>query len=277
MDKIKIINLKLHGHHGVLPEEKTLGQEFIVSVEMELDLQRAAMSAKLDKTVHYGILCGQIAELFKTTSHDLIESVGEEIAGLILSDYPQVKSATVEVKKPMAPIPQTLDYVSITVKRERHRAFIAYGSNLGEREKNITTALDSLANHPSIEVLEKSSTIETKPWGVTDQTDFLNGVVLVETWLKPEVLMDALLEIEAECGRERTEKWGPRTLDLDLLFYDELILDDPHVTLPHPLISDRAFVLEPLAEIAPGFVHPVIGKRVSELLAELERREDVEA
>ena len=124
-----------------------------------------------------------------------------------------------------------------------------------------------------MKILRRSTIIETEPWGYEEQDNFLNGVLEIKTWLSPRLLMQVLLETEAALKRERIIHWGPRTLDLDILFYDNLITDDPVVTLPHPRIQDRLFVLEPMTEIAPNFIHPVLRKSMSRLTEELKAKE----
>jgi 2-amino-4-hydroxy-6-hydroxymethyldihydropteridine diphosphokinase len=158
-------------------------------------------------------------------------------------------------------------------------AAIGLGSNLGERDRELSRALLLLGRVPGIVVLRRSRWIETEPeGGPPGQGRFLNGAALLETTLSPRALLDALLGIEARMGRDRskTEKNGPRTIDLDLLLYDDLVIDEPGLTVPHARMEERLFVLEPLAEIAPERVLPSTGKRVEECLEELRRaRQDV--
>jgi 2-amino-4-hydroxy-6-hydroxymethyldihydropteridine diphosphokinase len=118
------------------------------------------------------------------------------------------------------------------------------------------------------QVIQVSSLYETAPWGKTDQADFLNQVLLVETKLSPQALLQAIFSIEEKGGRKRTLKNAPRTIDIDILFYNHLVLEEPGLCIPHPRIKDRRFVLEPLNEISPGLQHPVLGKTIHQLLLE---------
>jgi len=136
----------------------------------------------------------------------------------------------------------------------RHRAYLGMGSNLGDRAAYLRLALSRLDALPETRVQAVSSTHETPPWGHTAQPDFLNLAVMVETALPPETLLTAVLAIEEEAGRQRGEHWGPRTLDIDLLVYEGETRDTPTLQLPHPFLTQRRFVLAPLAEIAPGLV-----------------------
>jgi len=149
------------------------------------------------------------------------------------------------------------------------RAYVGLGANLGPREATLLRAVDLLAAEPGIDVLELSSFNETEPVGVTDQPAFVNGAVAVETVLSPRELLDALLRVERGLGRVRSgERWGPRTIDLDLLLYADEVVDEPGLTVPHPRLHERRFALEPLAELEPELEIPGRGK-VSKLLAEL--------
>lgn len=140
--------------------------------------------------------------------------------------------------------------------------FIALGSNLGERHQNLQSAVELLR----VEILKSSSLYQTEPVGYLDQPWFLNSVISIRTDLSPVDLLRRCQEVEGKLGRKRDIPKGPRTADLDILFFDQLVLNTPELILPHPAIADRRFVLEPLNEIAPDFIHPVSRKRISELL-----------
>jgi len=142
---------------------------------------------------------------------------------------------------------------------------IALGSNLGDSLATLKSAIATLNNTSEITVNSHSSWYKTAPVG-PPQPDYINACAILEVALEPEQLLATLLEIEIKFNRIRREKWGPRTLDLDLLLYDDLILDTPTLTLPHPRMTERAFVLVPLAEIAPDWVHPVTKSAIAQLL-----------
>jgi 2-amino-4-hydroxy-6-hydroxymethyldihydropteridine diphosphokinase len=148
-------------------------------------------------------------------------------------------------------------------------AFVGIGSNLGDREAHLRAALDRLAAEEGVEVVAVSTLRETEPVGPVEQGPFLNGAVQVTTDLPPRELLARLLDVEQRLGRVRGERFGPRTIDLDLLVYGDEIVDEPGLVLPHPRLHERRFALEPLAELAPGLVVPGRGP-VSALLAELE-------
>ena len=147
--------------------------------------------------------------------------------------------------------------------------YIALGSNLGNKEKNLKEAL-RLLTEKDITVSGVSDFIVTKPYGVTDQPDFLNAVAKIETDKSPTELLHILLQIEREMGRERIRRWGERNIDLDLLLYHDRVIDLPDLKVPHPDMQNRDFVLRPLVQIAPDAVHPVLGKTVRLLWKELQ-------
>jgi 2-amino-4-hydroxy-6-hydroxymethyldihydropteridine diphosphokinase len=148
------------------------------------------------------------------------------------------------------------------------RAFVGLGANLGNREETLQRAVALLASAEGVEVLAVSQLRETDPVGVVDQPRFLNGAAEVETTVSAREFLDTLLAIERSLGRERVERWGPRTVDLDLLLYGDQIVDEPGLRVPHRYLHERRFALEPLAELDPELVIPGRG-RVSELLAEV--------
>ena len=150
-------------------------------------------------------------------------------------------------------------------------AYIALGSNLGDKEKNLRRAL-LLLTQQGVEVVRVSSFLSTEPYGVTDQPQFLNAVACVRTSLAPLALLDVLLATELAMGRVRLRHWGERNIDLDLLLYEDVVLDTPRLHLPHPDMQNRDFVLLPLAEIAPELKHPTLQKTIWELKKDLMSR-----
>lgn len=152
-------------------------------------------------------------------------------------------------------------------------AYLALGANLGDRRHNIEAAVEMLRATASVRVMKVSSLLETQAvGGPGDSPPFLNAAAQIETDLPPADLLERLLEIERRLGRQRREKWGPRLIDLDLLLYDDQIIDRPNLKIPHPLMHRRRFVLQPLAEIAPGAIHPVLRISVAEMLERLPDR-----
>lgn len=149
--------------------------------------------------------------------------------------------------------------------------YIGIGSNLGNREDNCLKAL-RLMEESGIKILKRSSLYETEPWGIKDQPMFINMVIQAETEKSPVELLRILKSIEDSMGRLKDIKWGPRIIDLDILFYNNLILDTPELKIPHPYLHQRAFVLMPLSEIAPELEHPLLKKKIRELLQIVEKR-----
>jgi 2-amino-4-hydroxy-6-hydroxymethyldihydropteridine diphosphokinase len=148
---------------------------------------------------------------------------------------------------------------------DTHIIYLALGSNLGDRLENLKQAIAALP--PQAEVKAKSHIYETPPWGYEDQAKFFNQVLKAETYLQPEPLMKHLKRLEVALGRQTSFRNGPRLIDIDLLFYDDLVLETRVLTLPHPRLHERGFVLLPMMDLAPGLVHPVLKKSVREMAA----------
>lgn len=269
MDKLYLENIEIFANHGVFKEEKTLGQKFIISLELTLNTRDAAVSNDLTKSVHYGELCHRIEEEFKKESYDLIETAVEKIAEFILFNYDMVKSVKVKLKKPWAPIGRHLDYAAVEIERAWHKAYISIGSNIGEKKQNIEESIERIKNVSEIKVTKVSTLIQTAPWGFEEQDEFVNGAIEIMTILSPKDLIRTLLKIEQDMKRERILRWGPRIIDLDVIFYDDIISSEEEIILPHPRMEERSFVLEPLNEIAPYMLHPIRNKRVFEMLNDL--------
>lgn len=150
-----------------------------------------------------------------------------------------------------------------------HIVYLALGSNIGNRLANLKNAVNNLT--PQMNVKKKSPVYETPPWGFKEQAAFLNQVVMAETYLEPEELLAHLKRLETALGREPSFQNGPRLIDLDILFFDDIIIDSPPLVIPHPRLHQRAFVLVPLNDIAPNLFHPLLGKPVREMLLDVDR------
>jgi len=148
---------------------------------------------------------------------------------------------------------------------DEHIVYLALGSNLGNRAANLKEAITSLT--PQMEVKAKSNVYETPPWGYAEQEKFLNQVLMVKTYLEPQPLLKHLKRLEVALGRKASFPNGPRLIDIDILFYDDLVFESPELRIPHPRVHERGFVLLPMMDIAPDFVHPVKQKSVRDLIA----------
>ena len=272
-DEIHIDRLQVFAHHGVYPEETRLGQTFYVNAVLYTDMRRAGSSDELDHTVDYGAVCRFIAGWMQDNTCKLLEAVAGRMAEALLLKYGMVSAVSLEIVKPFAPVRLPFEGISVKVYRSWHRAYIALGSNLGDRESYVSGAVEALRSHPLIELKKISKLFNTEPYGGVEQGDFLNGAAEIETLMDPQQLLEALHEMESAAGRDRTVRWGPRTLDLDILFYDKMVMETENLVIPHPDLENRRFVLEPMAEIAPAFRHPVTGRSIAALLRELEEGE----
>ncbi len=266
MDKIKIKGLEVFAHHGVFEEENTLGQKFIVDASLSCDTREAGKADSLEKSVNYAEVCALIKREMQENTFKLIEAAAEKIAESILTEYGAVSQVTIAVKKPWAPILMSVDTVEVEITRKRHRAYISLGSNIGDTKKHLNDAVSEINSDEKCRVKKVSEFIVTKPVGGVEQDDFLNGCIELETLYTPHELLDFLHEIEAKHGRERKIHWGPRTLDLDIIFYDDIVLYDENLKIPHIEADKREFVLKPLCEINPYIVHPVKNECISDIL-----------
>ena len=252
-DHIYINGLRLMALVGVLPHEREALQPLQVDVDLEVDLSEAGITDNLDDTANYGAISQAIAEVVRESTDILLERLAARIADRVLH-FDHVEVANVTLTKLRPPIPEDLVSSAVRIVRSRvdmrvparHRAIIALGSNLGDRVAYLRFGLDSLSN-----VIAQSQVFETDPVGGPDnQGAYLNMVAIVDTDLDPFALLRRLLQIEADANRVRVERWGPRTLDLDILFYDDYTITSEELTVPHPRFAERRFVLEPLAEVA---------------------------
>lgn len=287
-DRITLTGLKARGFHGVFDFEKREGQDFVVDVVLHADHAQAGASDRLEDTINYADVAQIVADRVTGEPFDLIEALAWAIAGDLVG---LARAVEVTVHKPQAPIEQDFQDVSVTVRRsgvecERQsqqcerlarggQAVIGVGANMGNPAETVQSAMDALDLHPHITVLQRSSLFRSAPVGGVEQDDFINAVMTVETPLSAYELLGVCQGIELAHGRTRDVRWGPRTLDLDLIRFTpheglgrgadigdataELKLTDPVLTLPHPEAGNRAFVLTPWHEIDPSATIDVDG------------------
>lgn len=273
MDKIYINNLEFIGFHGVFPEEKKLGQKFLVSLELTVDTREAGKTGDLTKSVHYGLVAQDVEKLFLEKSIDLIETCAENIAEMVLKKYELVKEVKVVVKKPWAPLQMHFENVAVEITRKWHRVYLSLGSNIGDKRKNLLEAIRKIGELENTEVVKSSTILETEPFGYLEQDNFLNACLEVKTLMTAQEFLKVILQIELDMGRVREIKWGPRIIDIDMLFYDKEVIEEDNLAVPHPWICEREFVLDPLSEIAPNYIHPLEKKTITMLARKLKERE----
>ena len=270
-DEIRIEKLEVYAYHGVYPEERKRGQIFLVNTVLHTDTHRAGTEDKVELSTDYGAVSMFIDRWMKENTCHTLEAVAGNLAREILLNFDLINALDLEILKPEAPIPLTFGCVSVKIHRSWHKAYLSVGSNMGDRKKYLEDGIEALKAHPLIKQVKVSELIETAPYGGVEQADFLNAAIGLETLMEPEELLEALHNIENSAGRERILRWGPRTLDLDILFFDQLVYESDTLVIPHPDLHNREFVLKPLSTIAPNYRHPLLGMTVSQELAELEK------
>ncbi len=274
LDRVSLAGLRVYAYHGVLPGERQYGQEFVIDVVLWLDTRAAAAADDLALAADYSAIAGRIARLASGPPVQLIETLAQRLADGCLAE-PAVQEVEITVHKPQAPIPHRFADVSVTIQRKRpagdgpggeQPVVIALGSNLGDRLGHLQGAVDALAGTPGLTQARVSPVYQTAPVGGPAQPDYYNAVLTARTVLPPRALLTRCQQVENAFGRVRAETWGPRTLDLDIIVYGDVVTDDPELTLPHPRAGGRAFVLAPWHAIDPDAVIPGRGG-VADLLA----------
>lgn len=268
-DCITIDHLLVFGNHGVYSEETALGQKFYVTAKLFLDTRGAGLDDELEESVNYGTICKEINSFFKNHTYKLIEAVAEHLAAHLLLYDEKIGGVELTISKPWAPIGLPVDTVTVTIKRQWHTAFVALGSNIGNKAAYLLEAIDQLNQIKGCRIEKVSDFIVTEPYGGVEQDDFLNAVLKMETLMTPEELLIVLHSIEASNNRVREIHWGPRTLDLDIIFYDDEIYQSKDLVIPHVDMEHREFVLAPMCQIAPYYMHPVFRKSMKQMYQEL--------
>lgn len=259
MDTILVDDLRVMCVIGALPHERESAQPLRVDLAVGVDLSDAGRTDELDDTVHYGLLAERVTEMAEASKFVLLERFAAEVADVVLA-FDRVERVEVTVTKLRPPVPTPLATTGVRIVRTRaeatstplnsHTAIVALGSNLGDREGYLRLAVNELGN-----VVACSDVYETEPIGGPDaQGAYLNMVAVVDTSLDPFAFLRRCRRIEALALRQRVVHWGPRTLDVDVLFFDDMRIDTPELVVPHPRINERRFVLAPLSEVAPDRV-----------------------
>jgi dihydroneopterin aldolase / 2-amino-4-hydroxy-6-hydroxymethyldihydropteridine diphosphokinase len=255
-DRIEINGLRAVTVVGALPHEREIAQPLQIDLSFEVDLHDAGVSDELGDTVNYGLVADNVLAVVVESKDVLLERLVARIADVVLA-FDRVEAVDVKLTKLRPPLALDAQDTAVRIRRTRaeaavpphtaHRAFIALGSNLGDRESYLRFGVASLGN-----VTAMSQVYETDPvGGPDDQGPYLNMVVEVETSLDPFALLRRCQRIEAEAMRQRVVRWGPRTLDVDIVLFEGVEMSSDDLTIPHPRYGERRFVLAPLADIAP--------------------------
>lgn len=192
MDKIEIKNLEIFANHGVFPEENILGQKFVISATLYTDTRKAGLTDELTASIHYGEASHMITKFTKEHTYKLLETLAENLCQMLLQELPLLKMITLRVEKPWAPVGLPLETVAVEITRGWHTAYVAFGSNLGDKKKFLDDGIQRLRTTPSCEVEAVSEYLVTEPYGGVEQDEFLNGVLKLRTLLTPEELLDRL-------------------------------------------------------------------------------------
>ncbi len=273
-DRILLEGMVFQGKIGCLDFEKTTPQPFVIDVILYCPSLGATQSDRLEDTLDYSRVFSLVQGIVETSAINTIERLAGLIADRLLEAFVLPAAVDVTVRKPDAPIKGAFSAMGVAIYRTRagrklngdsklSQAYLSIGSNLGDRIDNLRGGLRDLIRDGSVDLLAASSLYETDPVGKTDQPKFLNAVVHVATALSPLQLLKRCQQTEKRFGRERNERWGARTLDIDLLTYEDFRLDTPELILPHPRMAKRAFVQIPLQELKTGRIEQTDGVRLT--------------
>ena len=278
MFKIFVKNLKLYGYHGVREHEKKDGQYFLFNIEILIEDSDYSNRDKLENTLSYSDVIREVKRINKSKKYDLLETFSQVLANRIMEMSGLVRKVAIKIEKPSPPIDEKLDGVGVEYILDKdsrrsvetggiksgniknsgtgdlNEAYLSLGSNMGNRKINLKKALKLLESNPSIGIESISSLYETEPMYIKDQKSFYNIVVKtsIENIMGPFELLGIIKAIEYILGRKNVEvRYGPRPIDIDILYFGNEIIESEILEIPHPKIGERKFVLLPLNEIAP--------------------------
>lgn len=301
MFKIIVKNLNLFGYHGVLKEERKWGQNFLFNIAVDIRKDNFVNDDNIKSTLNYSKVIELIKEINSKNRFNLLETFSQVLATKILGISPLIERVKVKIEKTSPPIKEDLQSVGVEFVMERDSdkvkenygegydsankkskskssiVYLSIGSNMGNREKNLRKAVDILSQNKDINILAISSIYETEPMYVKEQSFFYNIVLCAEVTEKisPFELLGFLKKIEYDMGREKsTKRFGPRIIDIDILYYDDICIDSGFLTIPHPKLKERDFVLTPLSEVSPQF--KIDGMNIKEFIRESDFSEKVE-
>ncbi len=272
MDIIKIDNIEVFASHGVFKEENILGQKFFISLEMYVNTRNAGKEDNIELSVDYGKVSDMAKKFVEENEFKLIEAVAEKLAENLLLKFNLLRNVKVEIKKPWAPIKIHTDNISVIIERGWKTAFLSIGSNIGDKKGYLDLAVKEIEYSEFCKIEKISDFIITEPVGDVKQDDFLNGCIKIKTLYEPYELLKFINGIEEKAGRKRLVHWGPRTLDIDIIFYEDIVMYEENLKIPHPEMENRIFVLEPLCMIEPFYIHPGYMVSVKKLLHRLLQR-----
>ncbi len=266
--QIILKNFEVLARHGVNAEEKVNAQRFLISAKVVVD---EVERDDVECTVSYSHVKKLVKAYTEENCFDLIETLADGLAKGILLAFPLAREAEVAVKKPDAPMSGKFDYVAVVASRKWERAYLSLGSSMGDKNAYLDMAISSLCVDGVRNIVE-SSRIVSSPYGGVAKNEFLNSAVELETYFTPKELLRLANSIESAAMRERSLRWGDRTLDVDILLFGNEVINQKRIIIPHYDMINRVFVLKPLAELNAHLIHPVVKKSIKQLLLELEAR-----
>lgn len=270
MDRIRINKLGLEARQG----EAVNGQIPLRKFRLSADLYPASGTCRKNDdptaAVRYKNVCDYMESFMKSFSFRCLETAAGRLSEGILTEFPEICKAELEIENTWQFGLDNVESVSAFAEREWHTVYIGIGSNVGNRDGHIKNAIARLKMRTDCRVDQESMIIECRPYGNVIQDDFLNGCILLRTWMTPEELLSCLRILEDDEGGSRADvQYGPRALDLDILLYDDLVYESDDLIIPHIDMENRRFELEPLADIAPNRRHPIFGMTMLQMLEEL--------